>query len=155
MLLRTAVTDMGLHTSFQSVSLGKLTCCLSARIRIRHGQTDGKTLSVNLEGQAALPVIVGLPAQIRICRRVLRQPLFERSIVRLNFNGFAGFVKIDAGRFLPLGQSGFHVASISACSAKTGAFSSFFLNSTPAKANCFWDGERPDDTLLNLDAPIR
>jgi hypothetical protein len=53
--------------------------------------------------------------------------------VRLNFNGFAGFVKIDAGRFLPFGQSGFHVASISACSVKTGAFSRFFVSSTPAK----------------------
>ena len=39
-----------------------------------------------------------------------------------NFNGFAGFVKIDAGRFLPFGQSGFHVASISACSVKQAHF---------------------------------
>ena len=54
-------------------------------------------------------------------------------IVCLDFNGFAGFVKIDAGRFLPFGQSGFHVASISACSVKTGAFSRFFVSSTPAK----------------------
>ena len=54
--------------------------------------------------------------------------------MRLDFNGFAGFVKIDAGRFLPLGQSGFNIASVSACSAKTGAFSRFFVNSTPAKA---------------------
>ena len=133
MLLRQAVTDMGLHSSFQSVSLGKVTCCLSARIRIRRGQSDSEAPAVNLKGQTALFVIVGLPAQIRICRRILCQPLFERGIMRLNFDGFAGFVKIDAGRFLPFSQSSFHIASISACSTKTGAFSSFFLGSTPAK----------------------
>ena len=55
------------------------------------------------------------------------------SIVRLDFDGFTGFVEIDAGRFLPLGQSGFHIASIPACSAKTGAFSRFFLSSIPVK----------------------
>ena len=134
MLLRTAVTDMGLHSFFQSVSLGKLTCCLSARIRIRHGQTDGESSAVNLEGQAALFIIVGLPAQIGMLCCILRQPLFERGIMRLNFDGFAGFIKIDAGRFLPLSQSSFHIASISACPAKTGAFSRFFVSSTPAKA---------------------
>jgi hypothetical protein len=75
--------------------------------------------------------------------------------VRLDFDGFAGFVKIDAGRFLPLGQSSFHIASISACSTKTGAFSRFFVSSTPAKAGRLLNGERPDDTLLDLDAPIR
>ena len=63
---------------------------------------------------AALFIIVGLPAQIGMLCCILRQPLFERGIVRLDFNGFAGFIKIDAGRFLPLGQSGFHIASISA-----------------------------------------
>ena len=133
MLLRQAVTDMGLHSSFQSVSLGQVTCCLSARIRIRRGQSDSEAPAVNLKGQTALFVIVGLPAQIGICRRILCQPLFERGIMRLNFDGFAGFVKIDAGRFLPFSQSSFHIASISACSTKTGAFSSFFLGSTPAK----------------------
>ena len=73
----------------------------------------------------------------------------------LDFNDFAGFVKIDAGRFLPFGQSGFHVAAISACSVKTGAFLRFFVSSTPAKAEQILNGERPDDTLLDLDAPIR
>ena len=91
----------GSISSFQSVSLGKLTCCLSARIRIRRGQTDGKTLAVDLEGQTALFIIVGLPAQIGMLCCILCQPLFERGIVCLDFNGFAGFVKIDAGRFLP------------------------------------------------------
>ena len=61
MLLRTAVS---LYSPFQSILLGKLTCCLSARIRIRRGQTDGESSAVNLEGQAALFIIVGLPAQI-------------------------------------------------------------------------------------------
>jgi len=133
MLLRQAVTDMGLHSSFQSVSLGKVTCCLSARIRIRRGQSDSEAPAVNLKGQTALFVIVGLPAQIGICRRILCQPLFERGIMRLNFDGFAGFVKIDAGRFLPFSQSSFHIASISACSTKTGAFSSFFSALHPQK----------------------
>lgn len=131
MLLRTAVF---LYSPFQSILLGKLTCCLSARIRIRRGQTDGESSAVNLEGQAALFIIVGLPAQIGMLCCILCQPLFECGIVRLDFNGFAGFVKIDTGRFLPLVQSCFHIASISACPAKTGAFSRFFVSSTPAKA---------------------
>lgn len=38
----------------------------------------------------------------------------------LNFDDFAGFVKIDVGRFLPLGQSCFHIAFILACFVKTG-----------------------------------
>ena len=126
--------DMGLHSSFQSVFLSKLACRVTAIIRIRRSQTDSELSAVNLEGQAALFIIVGLPAQIGICRRILCQPLFEYGIVCLDFNGFAGFVKINAGRFLPLGQSSFHYASISACSAKTGAFSRFFVSSTPAKA---------------------
>ena len=134
MLLQTAVADMDLHSTFQSILLSKLACCVTALIRIRSGQSDSEAPAVNLEGQTALFVIVGLPAQIGICRRILCQTLFERGIVRLDFNGFAGFVKIDAGRFLPFGQSGFHIASVSACSAKTGAFSRFFVSSTPAKA---------------------
>lgn len=134
MLLRTAVADMDLHSTFPSILLSKLACCLSALVGIRRGQANSEAPAVDLEGQPTLFIIVGLPAQIGMCYRVLRQPLFERRIVRLNFNGFAGFVKIDTGRFLPLSQSGFHIASISACSAKTGAFSKFFLSSTPAKA---------------------
>ena len=131
MLLRTAVS---LYSPFQSIFLGKLACCVTALIRIRCSQANGKPSAVNLKSKTALFIIVGLLTQIRICRRVLRQPLFERGIMRLNFDGFAGFVKIDSGRFLPFGQSGFHIASISACSAKTGTFSRFFLSSTPAKA---------------------
>ena len=123
-----------LYSPFQSIFLGKFACCLPTLVGIRRGQANGKPPAVDLKGQAALFVIVDLPAQAGIRRRVLCQPLFERGIVRLNFNGFAGFVKIDAGRFLPLGQSGFNIASVSACSAKTGAFSRFFVNSTPAKA---------------------
>ena len=107
---------------------------MTALIRIRRSQTDSESSAVNLEGQAALFIIVGLPAQIGMLCCILCQPLFERGIVCLDFNGFAGFVKIDAGRFLPFGQSGFHIASISACSAKTGAFSRFFVSSAPAKA---------------------
>ena len=66
MLLRTAVTDMGLYSSFQSILLGKLACCVTALIRIRRSQTDSEAPAVDLEGQTALFVIVGLPAQIWI-----------------------------------------------------------------------------------------
>jgi len=125
---------VSLYSPFQSILLGKLACCVTALVGIRRGQSDSEAPAVNLKGQTALFVIVGLPAQIGICRRILFQTLFERGIVRLDFNGFAGFVKIDAGRFLPFSQSSFHVASISACSVKTGAFSRFFVSSTPAKA---------------------
>ena len=124
----------GSISSFQPVSLDKLTCCLSALVGIRRGQSDSEAPAVDLEGQPALFVIIGLPAQVGIHCRVLRQPLFERGIVCLDFDGFTGFIEIDAGRFLPLSQSSFHIASISACPVKTGAFSRFFVSSTPAKA---------------------
>jgi hypothetical protein len=132
-LPRTAVADMSLYSSSQPILLSKLTCRVTALVGIRRGQSDSEAPAVDLEGQPALFVIVGLPAQIGICRRILCQPLFERGIMRLNFDGFAGFVKIDAGRFLPFSQSSFHIASISACSTKTGAFSGFFLGSTHTK----------------------
>ena len=125
---------MSLYSSSQPILLSKLTCRVTALVGIRCGQANGKSSAVNLKGQTALFVIVGLPAQVGILCRVLCQPLFERGIVRLDFDGFAGFVKIDAGRFLPLGQSGFNIASVSACSAKTGAFSRFLVSSTSAKA---------------------
>lgn len=78
--------------------------------------------------------------------------VFERGIMRLDFNGFAGFVKIDAGCFLPLGQSGFHIASISACSAKQAHFQDF-LSALHLQNRLILHGERPGDTLLDLDAP--
>ena len=132
-LLRSAVFDEDLYSPFQSAFLGKLACCVTALVGIRRSQADSESPAVDFEGQPALFIVVGLPAQVGVLCRVLCQPLFERGIVRLDFDGFAGFIKIDAGRFLPLGQSSFHIASISACSTKTGAFSSFFLGSTPAK----------------------
>jgi len=154
-LLWTAAADMGLHSSFQPVFLSKFTCRLSAFVRIRRGQTDSEAPAVDLEGQPALFIIIGLSAQVGIHCRVLRQPLLECGIMCLNLDGFAGFIKIDAGRFLPFGQSSFHIASISACSAKTGAIFKIFVSSTPAKAGRFLNGERPDDTLFDLDVPIR
>ena len=62
MLLRAAVADMGLYSPFQSILLGKLTCRLSALVGIRRSQANGKAAAVDLEGQPALFVIVGLPA---------------------------------------------------------------------------------------------
>ena len=121
-------------SSFQPILLGKLTCRAPTLTRIRSGQSDSESSAVNLKSKPALLVIVGLPAQVGICRRVLRQPLLECGIMCLNFDGFAGFIKVDAGRFLSFGQPSFHIASISACSAKTDAFLRFFLSSTPAKA---------------------
>ena len=83
----------GFVSPFQSIFLGKLACCVTALIRIRCSQANGKPPAVNLKSKTALLVIVGLPAQIGILCRVLRQPLFERGIMRLDFDGFAGFVK--------------------------------------------------------------
>ena len=71
----------GFISSFQSILLGKFACCVTALIRIRRGQTDGKTLAVDLEGQTALFIIVGLPAQIGMLCCILCQPVFERSAV--------------------------------------------------------------------------
>jgi len=132
-LLWAAVANAVLYSSFQPILLGKFACYLPTLVGIRRGQANGKPPAVNLKSKTALFIIVGLPAQIGMLCCILCQPLFERGIVCLDFNGFAGFVKIDAGRFLPFGQSGFHVASISACSVKTGAFSRFFVSSTLAK----------------------
>ena len=137
MLLRTAVADMDLHSSFQSILLGKLACCLSALIRIRSGQSDSEAPTVDLESQPTMFIIVSQPAQVGMLCRVLCQPLFERGITRLVFNGFAGFVKIDAGRFLPLSQSGFHITSVSACSAKQAHFQDFFSILHPQKQSDF------------------
>lgn len=105
-----------------------LASCLSALIRIRCGQTDRKASTADLKPAAGLIF------------HVLCQPAFERSTVRLYFNDFAAFVETDTGCFLSLGQSGFHYVSISSCPAKTGSF----LN-----------GERPGDTLFDLDTSIR
>ena len=122
-LLRAAVS---LYSSFQPILLSKLTCCLPTLVGIRRGQTDSEASAVDLKGQTALFVIVGLSAQVGICCRIFFQPLLERGIMCLNFDDSAGFIKKDAGRFLPFSQSSFHIVSISACSTKTGAFSSFF-----------------------------
>ena len=78
----------GFVSSFQSIFLGKLACCVTALIRIRRGQANGKPPAVNLKSKTALFIIVGLPAQAGMLCRVLCQPLFERGIVRLDFNGF-------------------------------------------------------------------
>lgn len=64
MLLQTAVADMDLHSSFQSILLGKLACYLSALIRIRSAQSDSEAPTVDLESQPPLFIIVGLPAQV-------------------------------------------------------------------------------------------
>lgn len=45
--------------------------------------------------------------------------------MRLDFDGFAGFVKVDAGRFLPFGQPSFYIASISAVLQKQARFQDF------------------------------
>lgn len=84
MLLQTAVS---LYSPFQSILLSKFTCRLSALIRIRSGQSDSEALAVDLEGQTALFIIVGLPAQIGMLCCILCQPLFERGIVCLDFRG--------------------------------------------------------------------
>lgn len=63
-LLRAAVLDMCLYSSFQSIFLGKLACSPSASIRIQRSQADSKAPAVDLKGQPVLFVIVGLPAQI-------------------------------------------------------------------------------------------
>lgn len=106
---------------------------MTALIRVRRGQTDSEASAVNLEGQTTLFVIVGLPAQIGICRRILCQPLFERGIMRLNFDGFAGFVKIDAGRFLPFSQSGFLLPPFLPVLRKRAHFQVFFSALHPQK----------------------
>ena len=66
MLLRTAAANAVLYSSFQSVLLSKFACCVTALVGIRRGQADSESPAVDLEGQPALFVIIGLPAQIGI-----------------------------------------------------------------------------------------
>lgn len=61
MLLRAAVS---LYLTFQPVLLSKFTCCVPTLVGIRRSRADSETLAVDLKGQTALLVIVGLPAQV-------------------------------------------------------------------------------------------
>ena len=42
MLLQTAVADMDLHSTFQSILLSKFACCVTAFLTIRCGQPKGE-----------------------------------------------------------------------------------------------------------------
>lgn len=130
MLLRTAVP---LYMSFQPILLGKLACCLSALIRIRRGQTDSESSAVNLEGQTALFIIVDLPAQIGMLCCILCQPLFERSIVCLEFQRFCWIRQNRCRSFSAVWSIRFSCCLHFCLFCKTGAFSRFFVSSTPAK----------------------
>ena len=75
------------------------------------GQTERETPFLNLKGQPALLIIVGLTAALRVLCRKCRQPLFESGIVSLHLNEAAMLVKIDHGCLLPLGKPSSHKTS--------------------------------------------
>ena len=59
------------------------------------GQTERETPFLNLKGQPALLIIVGLAAALRVLCRKCCQPLFEISVVGLDFND-------EKGRTVPM-----------------------------------------------------
>ena len=99
-------------------------CTLTRRpfpfLAVQRSQAKAQPPFLNLKGQPALLVIVGLAAALRVLCRKCRQPLLGISVVGLHFNQAAMLVKTDSGCLLLLGKP---------CSHKISRFSSFFLSS--------------------------
>ena len=74
--------------------------CLFARrpaafLAVWGSQTEAQSAFLNLKGQPALLIIVGLAAALRVLCRKCRQPLFEIGVVVLDFND-------EKGRIVPM-----------------------------------------------------
>ena len=69
-----------------AVLLCLFTCRLPPFLTIRRSQSKTQPPFLNLKGQPALLVIVGLAAALRVLCRKCRQPLFEIGVVGLDFN---------------------------------------------------------------------
>ena len=68
-----------------TVLLCLFTCRLPPFLTIRRGQPKAQPPFLNLKGQPALLVIVGLAAALRVLCRKCCQPLFEIGVVGLDF----------------------------------------------------------------------
>ena len=86
--------DVGLYTSFQSIFLGKLACCLTALIRIRCGQPKGEPSLADFKLHAALVwVCVGLTALAGVGCGIGGQPVLEVGVVCADIDQRIFFVK--------------------------------------------------------------
>ena len=100
MLLRTAVADMDLHSTFQSILLSKLACCLTALIRIRCGQPKGEpSLADHKLHAARVRVYVGLTALAGVGCGIGGQPVLEVGVVSANIDQRLFLVKPYIGGF--------------------------------------------------------
>ena len=73
------------------------TCRPAPFLVIRRGQPKAQPSFLNLKGQPALFIIVGLAAALRVLCRKCRQQLFEIGIVCLYHNDAAILVKTNHG----------------------------------------------------------
>lgn len=86
---------MGLYTSFQSIFLGKLACCLTALIRIRCGQPKGEPSLADFKLHAALVwVCVGLTALAGVGCGIGGQPVLEVGVVGADMGKAIRYVQI-------------------------------------------------------------
>lgn len=86
---------MGLYTSFQSIFLGKLACCLAALIRIRCGQPKGEPSLADFKLHAALVwVCVGLTALAGVGCGIGGQPVLEVGVVGADMGKAIRYVQI-------------------------------------------------------------
>ena len=92
--------DVGLYTSFQSIFLGKLACCLTALIRIRCGQPKGEpSLADHKLHAARVRVCVGLTALAGVGCGIGGQPVLEVGVVGANIDQRLFLVKPYIGGF--------------------------------------------------------
>ena len=68
------------------VLLCRFACRPAAFLAIWGGQPKAQPPFLDLKGQSALFIIVGLAAALRVLCRKCRQPLFEIGVVGLDFN---------------------------------------------------------------------
>ena len=89
---------MGLYPLFLRPGAGLAAPLLA----VRRGQPETEPPLLDLERQPALPIIIGLPAQVRVLLGVCSQPLFLVRVVGLHLNDTALLIKKDTCCLLPL-----------------------------------------------------
>ena len=78
-----------------TVLLCRFACRPAPFFTVWGGQPKAQSPFLNLKGQPALFIIVGLAAALRVLCRKCRQPLFEIGVVGLDFND-------EKGRTVPM-----------------------------------------------------
>ena len=94
-----------------AVLLCLFTCRPPPFLATRCSRPKAQPPFLNLKGQPALFVIVGLATALRVLCRKCRQPPFKIGVVGLHLNDAAMLIKIDHGRLLLLGKPCSHKTS--------------------------------------------